>query len=107
MATWKLPTTPAETAPYQFDVPLDGTVYGVELRWNERAGRWFYTILTAEGVVVVAGQPVMNRYPLLRWPDDRLPPGRMFAIAMSDPDIEAGVDELGSRVLLVYDDAGA
>ena len=105
MATWKIPTIAAETAPYEFQIALDGSIFTIDLAWNERAGRWFYGIATAEGVSVVSSQPVLNRHPLLRWVDDRLPPGKMLAVAMSEPNREASVAELGSRVMVVYIDA--
>lgn len=101
--TFKLPTEQGDQAPYDFQVELDAVVYTLGFRYVERTKRWLYDVATADGTMLVQGQPVLNAYPLLqRFLDGQLPPGDMRAVATSEPAREADVDELGTRVLLVY-----
>ncbi len=101
--TFKLPTDQGDLAPYDFQVELDGVVYTVGLRFLERTQRWLYDLSTADGTVLLQGQPVLNAYPLLqRFQDGKLPPGDLRAVATSEPAREANADELGTRVLLLY-----
>jgi hypothetical protein len=106
MADLKIPTDPGDAAPYSMQVALDGAVYTLGLRWNARAGLWFLDVATADGVAVCCGEPVVNGYPLLsRHKDARLPPGVLRAVASIRPEEDAGVDDLGARVALVYTEA--
>lgn len=101
--TYRLPTEQGDTPPYEYQVELDGTVYTLGFRYQERTQRWLYHVSTAEGVAIVQGQAVLNAYPLLqRFKDVSMPAGEIRAVATSEPAREADLDELGTRVLLVY-----
>lgn len=85
-----------------FSCLLDGKEYGLELRWNARAGGYLLAISDADGPVL-SGRRVVVGFPLLvRCRSSRRPPGEVLAIDTSDRDLEAGLGDLGARVDLVY-----
>lgn len=101
--TFRLPTDQGDVAPYEYQVELDGTLYTLGFRYQERTQRWLYNVGTADGTPIVQGQAVLNAYPLLRrFQDETTPPGDIRAVATSEPAREADLDELGTRVLLLY-----
>jgi len=101
--TYLIPTLQGDQPPYDLQISLDGKVYTLGFRYLDRSERWVYDVRTADGTAIVVGQPVLNAYPLLRrFVDEQLPPGDLRAVATSEPGREANDDELGSRVLLVY-----
>lgn len=88
---------------YDVQVVLEGATYLFELRWNERSSAWFLSIHDGVGEVLTAGRRVVLGADLLgRSVDARLPPGTLVAVDSSGADQEAGRDDLGSRVQLVY-----
>lgn len=88
-----------------FFVQLDGTTYGFELRWNTRAQGWFLSVLDAQGNLLLAGRRLVIGWGLtgrFRLRDKRLPPGDVMAIDTSGQGKEAGLDDLGTRVVVTY-----
>ena len=90
-------------------VELEGVTYGLALRWNETAGAWFANLLDRDGTVLLAGKRVALGIPLtLRAAyDRRLPPGGLLAIDTTGKGLEATLDDLGSRVKLLYVEASS
>ncbi len=88
---------------YDVQVVLEGATYLLELRWNERSTAWSLSISDVAGKLLVAGRRVVLGANLLgRSADARLPPGILVAVDSSGTDQEAGRDDLGGRVQLVY-----
>jgi hypothetical protein len=85
-------------------VELEGTSYGFELRWNERAGCWAIDFLDRDGSALLAGKRVALGIPLAARAahDSALPPGQLVAIDTTGKGIEAALDDLGARVQLLY-----
>jgi hypothetical protein len=92
---------------YEVSVELEGTTYVFEFRWNARASGWFMTIKTQAEEVLVTGRRVVLNSPLLRQYKNRLglPPGNLLAVDTTGANQEAGLKDLGSRVLLLYFEA--
>jgi len=90
-------------ARFEFEIDLEGESFFFRFEWNDRAGSWFFDVLTVDqeplvsGVKVVLGIPLLNRYR-----DPRLPLGMLEAIDTSDSGAEAAFADLGDRVLLLY-----
>jgi hypothetical protein len=91
---------------FSFTVKLDGIEFALQLRWNQRAAGWYLTILDANGAVLVAGMRVtLSSAPRARYMDPRLPKGFLQADDTSGQNLEAGRNDLGTRVKLYYCDA--
>ena len=103
------------TLPFAADVPhysmqlsLDGTTYVFELRFNPRDGGWFFSVATPEGEPLVSGVRLSTSVPLLRrFVDRRLPQGVLFAVDTAGAGADAGESDLGSRIVVLYSEAGA
>lgn len=108
MATRQI-TTFAGVYHYRQRVKLDGTFYRIEIHWNPRAR------LHAMGLYTSAGAPLIRSIfltlgdHLLRayGPAPGLPPGKFHVRDTHGRNTEAGPDELGARVLLLYEEVAA
>jgi hypothetical protein len=102
MATVTLPLVPS-IANYRLGTLLDGVQYTVDVHWNARAGAWYMDFYTADetpirmGIKIVLGVLLGGRVP-----DPAFPHGAMFAIDMTGSGTDAGIDDLGTRVIVVY-----
>lgn len=84
-------------ARYRYRIDLDGREYELAFAWNEQAEAWMLTVRDAGGQLLRGGVRVVRDWPLLsRGGDDRLPPGRLYALDASRADLR-----------LVYIGAGA
>ncbi len=86
-------------------VTLDGVAFDVRLRWNERAAAWFFSLYDGEEQVLAPGRRLVLDFPLLARfvrGRSRLPAGQFVAVDTSGSGQEAGLAELGNRVLLLY-----
>jgi hypothetical protein len=102
MSTLVLPVT-AEAHAYEFSCTLEGRTYSFEFIWNDRSGAWFLTIRDTDGNDLAAGRRVVLGANLLgRSSNAALPPGVLLAVDTSRTDTEAGRDDLGARVKIVY-----
>lgn len=82
---------------------LDGVAYELTFLWNERQGAWFLSIADAEGAPILMGARILVDHPLLgSLRDARRPPGELVALDMSDQQRDPGIDDFGTRVMLVY-----
>lgn len=99
----RIPTGPASRQA----VTLDGVTIGLRLWWNARAGRWIVDIEDASGAEVASGIGLALGVSLWARFGARstLPPGALLAVDTSGAGLEAGRDDLGTRVLLLYYDA--
>lgn len=91
----------------EFQTLLDGQLITIEQRWNaadnEGAGAWYFDLRTSDGVVlarsikIVLGPPLARRveHPLTR-------NGCIVARDLSGQGREAGFDDLGARVIVMY-----
>ncbi len=98
----RLPFT-SEFPFYDFSVVLEGATYQFDVKWNQRDGAWYFDLLDEEGnairhgVKIVLGAALAGRVAA----DDRLP-GLLQAFDTSGASTDAGIDDLGSRVVVVY-----
>lgn len=88
---------------YDFVQTLEGKTYRFEFRWNLRDEAWYFDLRLNDGTDICNGQKVVLRIPLcLRSKDPNLFPGVLMAIDTSGKDEEAKIDDLGSRVKILY-----
>lgn len=102
-----IPTERETRGNYSQRTVLDGREYLLLFRWNQREGRWYLTISDQDGAPIVSGVKIVVNFPLItnRIVDARRPPGEIFATDTTGADIDPGLDDLGSRVVLIYIDA--
>lgn len=88
---------------YRFGTKLGGQQVTIDARWNGRAESWFLDISDEEGDPIRVGMRVVLGPELGgRVADSRMPPGALFAIDLTQSGIEAGLDDLGERITVVY-----
>lgn len=97
-----LPLVPSLPS-YRFGTLLEDVQLTFDVRWNGRAGSWYLDISDADGDLIRAGIRVVLGVELGgHVADVRMPPGALFAIDLSGAGREAGLDDLGARVVVVY-----
>jgi hypothetical protein len=91
---------------YEFKTDLDSVTYILALRYNSRMDRWIMDIKTEDDDPIIMGRPILLGVSLLaQYVDPRLPDGDIFAINLGTTIQEAGKEDLGSNVLLLYQEA--
>lgn len=102
MAILQLPLNSDEPN-YRFRITLEGTDYVLIFRFNFRISLWIMDIIDADLNPIRMGIPILLGVSLLgQYVDSRLPPGELIAINLKDENIEAGRDDLGNDVILLY-----
>jgi hypothetical protein len=82
---------------------LDGTQFVFDVRWNGRAACWFMDILDADAEPIVMGIAVVIGAMLgRRSVDPRGPAGFIMAEDTSGTGLDAGLDDLGTRVRVLF-----
>lgn len=107
MATVSLPISNDPWSELQ--VKLDGVGYTIELRWNTRASAWFMELRDTDDNVLVTGRKITVDWPLINLRDNNplLPPGQLYAYDTSGQSLDPTLDDLGTRVVLLYLEATA
>lgn len=78
-----------DTPRYRYRVELDGREYAIVTTWNEPARAWILSFYNATGALLRGGVQVVKDWPLLaRGGDERLPPGRLFALDASRENLQ-------------------
>lgn len=82
---------------------LAGRDYILTFAWNLRESAWYLDIADQDGVVLAASLKLTVNYPLLaRRTDPRLPAGVIYPLDRSGAGIDPGLDDLGTRVVLMF-----
>src|SRR5579859_5325596 len=107
MAAFILPLLTDEAVPhYTFECELDGVTYSFDLAWNDRDGAWYMQIGDAqENLLVGSMRVVLGKIFAGRVQNPALPPGILVAKDTSGAEADPGLEDLGSRVQIVYYDA--
>ena len=102
----KLPLTSEPNS--VFTTVVNGARYEVTVRWNDRAGVWVMDIVDpTTGATLVSAMPIVLGADLLQSFAPEL--GTMLAIDTSADvglGVDAGVDDLGTRVIVLWFDPG-
>jgi len=90
---------------YNFQITLDGVIYGLSFNWSRRAGLWTMDIADEIGTPMLMGIRLFQGFPLIsRFFKPGLPPREFFCIDTANQGKDPGEDDLGARVLLIYGD---
>lgn len=104
MAIFEVPLR-ASVADQDLQVPLDGRVYTLRLRWAGREERWYMDVSDEDRVMIYAGIALVLNFPLgIRCASDRIFPGVLMASDTSGANAEPALADLGDRVKLYYFD---
>jgi hypothetical protein len=102
MATIVLPTSTDETH-YTFEISLEGVPFLFEFYWNARDASWVMSISDVAGTPLLMGRKVtLGTLLLTRFRNPALPLGELQAVDTSGANVEAQVNDLGTRVQLLY-----
>lgn len=92
-----------DIARYLFLVTLSSE-FRFRFYFNRRDQHWYFDIQNPDGTQLRSGIKVVADFPLLKtWAEQTRPIGELLAIDAAS-DVDPGIDELGGRTLLVYDD---
>ena len=98
----RLPLEPSVPS-YRFSTTLDGTQHVFDVHWNGRDGAWYFDVLTTDGEIIRAGVKVVLGAWLGRHSvDPRYPLGVLVADDQSGERRDAGLDDLGARVIVQF-----
>ena len=105
MAIIELPVR-GDLPSFEFKIELEGVVYTLKFRWNERMARWLFSIANEVGQDIVAGLPVQTDVDIKgRFKGSTLPPGLFLSLdetgAQRNPDRET----FGEEVKFLYEEA--
>lgn len=96
--------TPDDGYPHQSaQVQLGDAYFTVVWHWSGREGVWYFSLSDADGSAIVSGVRVVLNADLLRGVSDaRRPPGVMAVVDPAGRATEPGLNDLGTRVKVVY-----
>lgn len=105
MAVLELPVR-SDFKAYSFQTELDGVVYTLTFRFNDRMSLWVMDIGDSSGNEILNGILLQTDVALTdQYVKEDLPPGRFICIDESGESKDAGVDDLGNDVKLLYEEA--
>ncbi len=106
MATREIPLN-SDIAAFDFKLDLDNRPFTFDIKFNTRMSVWFLSILDDAGVVLLGDIPLFPKLPLIDkyQHDARLPQGVLFLINLVSEDENPTRDNLGTDVVLLYEDA--
>ncbi len=111
MATLTIPTPPADSYGWIARVNLEGIFYRLQYRFNGRDETWYLDIGddggngTVRNLRLVIGEEILEPHKAIGV--ESCPQGNLRVVDTSRADKEAERDELGGRVLLLYDEVNA
>lgn len=88
---------------YRVGATLDDITYVFDVYWNGRDAAWYFDILDTSEIPIRSGVKIALGTPLnLRSSDPRRPTGLLTAVDLSGAGKDAGIDDLGARVVVMY-----
>jgi len=109
MATLAIPTPPASSFGFLVRVNLEGVFYRLQFKWNGRDESWYLDIgddggnATVRNLRLVIGDDILAPHKSIA--AAKCPQGNLRVVDTEASGVEAERDELGGRVLLLYDEA--
>lgn len=88
---------------YRMGTTLNGSQYILDVRWNGRDGAWYLDILEQDETPIVNGvKIVLGCYLARRCSHPLFREGVLVAIDTAGTRTDAGIDDLGTRVVVRY-----
>lgn len=87
---------------------LDGVVYQLSFRWNERMELWILDIASVDGVPLLSGVPLVGDFPVtIQFTGrDNIMPGQIVTIDRSHQKLPPDLENFGREAVLAYAEAG-
>lgn len=105
MALIEIPTR-SDLKAYEFQIELDGDIYTLGFRYNERMQNWVMDIADGLGNEILNGIVLLTNVPLTDdYVIEGLPPGRFICDDRTGENKDAGEEDLGNDVRLLYEEA--
>lgn len=97
----------SEFPDYTERVELDGEVYQLRFRWNTRAECWFLDIADDAGAPLVYGRRLSVDAAIIHQVRHRvgMMPGELLPFDTTPRQLDATIEDLGTRVVVLYLDA--
>lgn len=106
MAVQQLPLIPS-VPDSRVATTLDGDVFLLDVRWNARDAAWYMDIRSDDETMLAAGiKLVLGTLLAKRYTNPRLPQGELFVCDLAGTGVDAGLDDLGTRVAVYYTPVG-
>lgn len=104
MSFQKIPVR-SDLPAYEFDITLDGKIFNLSFAWNDRSELWSMDIFDENGNELLMGVPILTNWDLIgRFRMKTLPPRMFLCVDTAGEGKNPGIDDFGSRVILVYGD---
>lgn len=106
MALIKIPTR-SDLPAFNERIELEGVIYNLDFRLNERMNKWAMDILDEEESPIVSGLLLLTNVPLLdQLTVADLPPGDFIMLDRANLQRDADADNLGGDINLFYQESG-
>ena len=91
----------------EYSMELEGSTYRLRFRWHERTKAWHLDLADVDGGPIAEGLRLVLLQPLLGGlHHDARPPGDFLCDDATGLDKDPGYEDLGTRVQLLYVEAG-
>lgn len=88
---------------YRVGTTLNNVTYIFDVRWSTREGAWYFDIRDEDESMIRAGVKIVLGALLgRRSADARFPPGAFETFDLTYTGREAGLDDIGTRVVVLY-----
>lgn len=88
---------------YSVGTVLDGDDFIFNVHWNARDAAWYMDILNPDEDVLYAGvKIVLGAFLGFRSIHEDMPDGVFYAIDTSQSNVDAGYDDLGARIKVLF-----
>lgn len=105
MSVFTIPTS-TTLQDYKLTADLDGVLYELRFRWNERLEAWLLDVYDATGVLLIAGRRCSADGALLAQHKHLAPiGGELLVFDTTLRRVDPKIDDFGTRVLMLYVDA--
>lgn len=101
--TWQIIPVPPSTPEVNFTCAVSGATYNFHVLWNDRDSSFYLDLSQPDGTPIFTGaRMVLHAYLGRTGNQPPVSQGVFMVIDTSGNYAEAGIDDLGSRVQLVY-----
>ena len=104
MATTILPTRTDGSQRYSYRAMLGGVLFAFEFFWNVRDSSWSFTLSDTNNNLLLSRKITVGTPLLSRFQQNNLPYGELFAYDTSGSNMDPGLTDFGSRVVLTFTD---